>query len=589
MSTQPEMLTRALERAHTWLNPPFDKSTTERVQQILDEGSDAVLDHFGTDLHFGTAGLRGIMDAGTSRMNEYTTARAALGLARALLTHYADEIPKGVIVGYDARLNAREFAIVTVEVLVSAGIPVMFFDRISHTPLVAFSVKNTGALAGIMITSSHNPPQYNGFKVYWSNGAQIISPVDEQISEKMQSIDKYAGITRVPLEEAIEQKKVKLLGRDYVDTYIDWAMQTGFSGSYSHSLSEITVVYTPLHGAGGFYAEEVLQRGNIKSFIAVEQQMQPDGEFPTVSAPNPEKEDSWELALNLAQKKNADLVLANDGDADRIGVAIPDKAGDYRLLTGNEIGTLLLHYLLMQKKEQQKLNGNEFAVSTAVSTPLTRKIIESFGGFFVETLTGFKWMGNAADDHEKNGKSFVLAFEEAFGITFGTSRDKDGIIAIALVCEIAAWCKSRQADIAGYLDSIAIEYGIHLEDAAEKNYEGATGPETMKNLLARMRSNMPGSIAGFKVVKVRDVLNNEIYQDSQKTGESTGLPPQDLLTFYLEDGSWVSVRPSGTEPKIKAYVGVAVETGKESIDTDRQKASEKLNHLKNEAMQMLSV
>ena len=542
----------AFSIARRWTQAPFDAETRAEVQHLFDtQASDEIINRFGSALVFGTAGLRGVMGAGTAMMNRYTIAKAARALADALNAHYPGAAERGVVVGFDCRRHSAHFAEVTAGVLAAAGVKVMCYDRLTPTNLVPAAVRRLGAFAGIMITSSHNPKKYNGFKAFWSNGAQIVAPVDQQVSQCMATLDESA-IPCWSLEEAQAKGRLIVLGQEAIDAYVAWTVATATPRQHT----DVKVVYTPLGGTGWSICQAAFAKAGFTQVQVVAEEREPGPDFAGLDAPNPEVRETWTRALALATQTGADIVLANDGDADRLGVAVPTPGGDYQILTGNQIGAAMLTYLI-QALPPEQVNPKTFAICSVVSSPLTRAICEVFGISFQETLTGFKWMGNAAEARVQRGEHFLFAYEEAFGFTFGDSRDKDGVTAVLLWAEIAAWCKDRGIAVLDFLTEIYARAGVHLEGAAERYYEGHTGQDTMAAILAKLRQTPPTSIAGQAVVKVRDLLQRRVTINGECQPD-TALPPQDMLSFTMADGSWIAIRPSGTEPKIKAYVGVVM-------------------------------
>ncbi len=577
-------LDKAKTIAAQWAEPPFDEATRREVRTLLDQNDEeAILDRFGREMEFGTAGLRGIMGAGIYYMNEYTIARAARGLADCLHTHYPDAAKRGVVIGYDCRHHSETFARITASVIAATGIRTYLYTRLGPTPLVPFAVRRLHAKVGIMITSSHNPKAYNGFKVYWENGAQIIAPLDTQIAECIARAPEYHLIERLTMEQAIADGKINLLDDAAIGLYTDWAART----AAQRDARMVRVLYTPLHGTGYFCMHQAFEKAGFNDFHVVEAQRDPDPEFPTVSAPNPEKEDSLDMAREEAARIDADLIVASDGDTDRIGVAVRDSDGRYVTLTGNQIGTLMLYYLFDCLREKKALTGKEFAVASVVSSPMPAALCSFFGAEFHQTLTGFKWMGNVAEELVAQGKHFVLAYEEAFGVTFGDSRDKDAVISILLMSEAAAYCKQHGETLLHLMDRMYCDCGLYLEAAAEKNYEGAEGALQMDTIMKEIREHPPEAIQGSPVALMRDVLSGIEYKNGVACGR-VDLPSQNLIYFVLEDRSWLAIRPSGTEPKIKAYLGVVQPTTSEGIAADRQTLSTKLAALREAAVNLLS-
>lgn len=572
----------AVKKAGAWLGEGFDKLTRDHVWGLVSARNERELaECFGGELEFGTAGLRGILGIGSLRMNRYTVARAAYGLARCLMERYPLAAAAGVVIGYDCRRDSDVFARVTAEVLCAAGIRAFLFDSMVGTPQVPFAIRRLAAFAGVMITSSHNPPQYNGVKVYWGSGAQIISPVDKEIAERMPD-DWSFVVPRISLDEATEKGLLKMLGGEFIRSYADWAVET----ATPRDLGGVKVVYTPLGGMGWRFVSEAFSRAGCPDPIVVPEERDPSPSFAGLAAPNPEIPATLTRALALAREQQADLILATDGDSDRIGVAVADSGGDFVLLSGNQVGVLMLAYLLEYRKETC-WTGREFAVSSVVSTPMSARICAHYGARFVETLTGFKWMGSVSEELVQQGGDFVLAFEEAFGVTFGDSRDKDGVISVLLLAELASYCKIRGLTLLDWLDRLYQRHGLHLEDAAERFYEGVEGKPAMARVLSGLRAEPPAQLAGSRVVRVRDVLRGVVIEDGAET-PVTHLPSQDLLTFYTEDGSWVSIRPSGTEPKVKAYVGVVLPCTPVDMKQKKAEARERLALLKREAESLLA-
>ena len=574
---------KAMEIAKQWAAEPFDADTRAEVQALIDKNDiETIKNRFGASMQFGTAGLRGVMGAGRTMMNAYMIAKATTALALCLDEEYGDDaVHRGVVVGYDCRHNSEKFAKVTAGVLAANGIQVYLYDRLTPTNLVPFAIRKMGAFAGVMITSSHNPKVYNGYKVFWGNGAQIISPVDAQVASRMDKLPDI-GNHAMSVEEGVERGLIRMLGEETIEAYVDWVVKS----AVHTGATDVDIVYTPLGGTGWDCARRSFEKAGFKKVRVVEEEKTPSGDFAGLDAPNPERLDTWPRALKLAKDVHAEIVLANDGDADRLGVAIPFN-GEYKLLGGNQIGALMLYYLINHLPEDKR-NTDSFAICSVVSSPLTRAICEGMGVDFQETLTGFKWMGNVADERVKRGQNFIFAYEEAFGFTYSDARDKDGIISVVLLAELAADCKANGRKVSDILDEIYIKFGIHLEDAAEKFYEGLSGKDTMTKVLADLRNNPPHAIAGIDVVRVRDLLNSNIRNLADDSVEPViHLPKQDMLTFYLADNSWISLRPSGTEPKLKAYLGVICPTSEHEYPVLKAAAAVKLERIKNAVKQML--
>jgi phosphomannomutase len=543
---------RALrDLARQWRTDDPDPATQAELGQLLERGPEAdaeLADRFSSSLDFGTAGLRGILGAGPNRMNRAVVARATWGLAQELLTSVAQPAQRTVVVGGDARRMSPELAQDTANILASAGMRVFLFDEPVPTPFVAFAVKLLGAAAGVVVTASHNPPQYNGYKVYWGNGAQIVPPVDERIA---------AHIARAPAaREIMLHTAVARLGELH-------PVPADVSAKYLaavHALQvhpgagdrRLRIVYTPLHGVGDGLARSALSQAGFTDVTSVPEQQKPDGAFPTVAFPNPEERGTMDLAFALARRTNADLVLANDPDADRLAVAVPDRGQStgWRQLTGNEVGVLLGNYLLTEKPRA----GQRAVMASIVSTPVLGRMAKDLGVRYEETLTGFKWIANKAIEVEKEGISFVFGFEEALGYTVGdVVRDKDGISAALLVAEMAAVARERGRTLADELEVVARRWGAFASTQVNVTRTGEAGVVAIRAMMDGLRRQHPGRIDGDEVLSVAD-FDTRVRTDL-RTGEKTGLtlPRSNVLTFDLASGSRIIARPSGTEPKAKFY------------------------------------
>ena len=578
-----DIAAQSLAIAKQWASEPFDADTRKEVQALIDANDiEAIKNRFGASMQFGTAGLRGVMGAGRTMMNAYMIAKATKALALCLKEEYGDEaVRRGVVVGYDCRHNSEKFARVTAGVLAANGVHVYLYDRLTPTNLVPFAVRVKNAFAGVMVTSSHNPKIYNGYKVFWSNGAQIISPVDAQVASRMDKLGDI-GNEAVPIDDGVKCGLIEILSDAMIDAYTDWVVKS----AVHTGKTDVDIVYTPLGGTGWACTKAAFDKAGFKKVRVVEEEKTPSGDFAGLDAPNPERADTWPRALKLAHDVHAEIVLANDGDADRLGVAIPVN-GEYKVLGGNQIGALMLHYII-ENLADDKRNKDSFAICSVVSSPLTRAICENAGVDFQETLTGFKWMGNVADERAKRGQNFLFAYEEAFGFTYSDARDKDGIISVLLLAELAADCKAKGRRVIDVLEDIYVANGIHLEDAAERFYEGLSGKDTMAGVLANLRNNPPHAIAGIDVVRVRDLLNSRTVDlKSGDTAPVIHLPKQDMLTFYLADNSWISLRPSGTEPKLKAYLGVIGHASKDEYPIIKSALEVKLANIKKAVKEML--
>lgn len=539
-------MTELLRAARAWRDGDPDEETRAELSALIDAEDEAELRaRMSGRLAFGTAGLRGILGAGSQRMNRAIVLTTTAGLGAYLLDNVPDVRTRGVVIGYDGRHKSREFADDAASVLAKMGIVAHLFPELGPTPLVAYAVLALKAAGGIMITASHNPPAYNGYKVYWENGAQIIPPHDVGIARAIDAIGPANEVARMSHERA--SSLLRDIPGTLVDDYLDAIVGLLPRRDVRPPLS---IVFTPLHGAGGELGKKALERAGFLQVDMVAEQAAPDGDFPTVAFPNPEEPGAMDLALELAKKKNADLVLANDPDADRLAVAVPDGEGGYVQLTGNEVGVLLGHYLLTEGRE----GDDRLVISTIVSSPMLGNIASAMGIAYEETLTGFKWIANRAMDlAAREHKRFVFGYEEALGYSVGeVVRDKDGISAACLFAELAAVCKERGGSILGELERIARRYGLWVSSQRSVTVSGPDGRERMAAYMQTLRSSLPEAIGGKKVIASRDYLASTRTTADGKTTK-LGLPTSDVLTFELEGGDRVIVRPSGTEPKIKFY------------------------------------
>ena len=541
-----------------WLaNPYFDEATKEELRAI--EGDEKeIKERFYADLEFGTAGLRGIIGAGTNRMNVYTVRKATQGLANYIKSVGAQE--KGVAIAYDSRHMSPEFADEAALCLAANGIKAYVFESLRPTPELSFAVRTLKCTAGINVTASHNPPEYNGYKVYWEDGAQITPPHDTGIMAEVKAVTDYANVKTMDKDAAVTAGLYEVIGANIDDLYIEaLKSQVIHWDSIREVSKDLKIVYTPLHGTGNIPARRVLKELGFEHVYVVKEQELPDGDFPTVSYPNPEAEEAFELGLKLAKEVDADLVLATDPDADRLGVHVKDKDGVYHTLTGNMSGCLLEEYELSQRKAANgSLPEDGAVVSTIVTTNMAGTIARSYGLRFIEVLTGFKYIGQQILGFEQSGKgTYLFGFEESYGCLAGTyARDKDACVAVMMLCEVASWCKKNNMTLWDEMLAMYEKYGYYREGLETKTLKGIDGAAQIQELMSNSRKNPPKKLGGFDVLAVRDYK-----EDTRKdtvTGEvtKTGLPESNVLYYELSDNAWCCMRPSGTEPKIKYYFGV---------------------------------
>ena len=544
------------EKYNEWLNDDcFDDETKKELESIRGN-EEEIKDRFYKELEFGTAGLRGVIGAGTNRMNKYTVGRATQGLAN-FINKMKIENPS-VVISYDSRHMSKEFSEITALVLNANGIKVNLSDNLRPVPELSFSVRYLNATAGIMITASHNPPEYNGYKVYWSDGAQIVPPIDKGIIDEVLSIEDFSLIKTINKNEAIEAGLLNYVGEEIDDAFINALKSSCLNPEIiKKEAKNVKIVYTPLHGAGNLPVQRILKELGFENVYVVPEQEKPDGDFPTVSYPNPEDPKAFELALKLAKEVDADVVLATDPDADRLGVFSKMSNGEYVSYTGNMSALLICEYELSQKKEKGILPNNGAIITTVVSSELTKAIAENYGAKVFETLTGFKWIGEKIRKfEEENSYKYLFGFEESYGCLIAPhARDKDGISAVMALCEATAFYKNKGWSLWEQMIKIYEKYGYYREGQVSIVLKGADGAEEIKNKMAKMRSNPPTELAGLNVLEVRDYQEHVIKKADGEVSE-TDLPTSNVLYYELSNNSWCCVRPSGTEPKIKFYMGV---------------------------------
>ena len=541
-----------------WLaNPYFDEATKAELRAISEDEKE-IKERFYADLEFGTAGLRGIIGAGTNRMNVYTVRKATQGLANYIKSVGAQE--KGVAIAYDSRRMSPEFADEAALCLAANGIKAYVFDALRPTPELSFAVRTLKCTAGINITASHNPPEYNGYKVYWEDGAQITPPHDTGIMAEVKAVTDYANVKTMSKEDAVAAGLYEVIGANIDDPYIEaLKSQVIHWDSIREVSKDLKIVYSPLHGTGNVPARRVLKELGFENVYVVKEQELPDGEFPTVSYPNPEAEEAFELGLKLAKEVDADLVLATDPDADRLGVRVKDKDGVYHTLTGNMSGCLLEEYELSQRKAAAgSLPEDGAVVSTIVTTNMAGAIAKSYGLRFIEVLTGFKYIGQQILGFENSGKgTYLFGFEESYGCLIGThARDKDAIVATMALCEAADYYKTQGKTLWDAMIDMYEKYGYYKDDIQSITLKGIEGLQKIQEILETLRNDTPAEIAGYKVLSARDYKKDTV--KNLETGEvtATGLPSSNVLYYDLSDDAWLCVRPSGTEPKVKFYYGV---------------------------------
>ena len=558
-----------LKEYEKWCTEPsFDEETKKELLEI--KGNDEeIKDRFYKELEFGTAGLRGVIGMGTNRMNKYTVGKATQGLANYIIEQGTQD--KGVAISYDSRRMSDEFSLQTALILNANGIKTYLFEKLRPVPELSFAVRQLGCTAGIMITASHNPPKYNGYKVYWDDGSQIVAPRDKDIIAKVRAISDFKEIKTMSKEEAIKKGLFNVVGTEMDDKYINTLKNLVLNPEIvKEEGKKLKIVYTPLHGTGNTVTSRLLKELGFENVYVVPEQEKPDGNFPTVDYPNPEDKKAFKLALELAKKVDADVVLANDPDADRLGIYAKDtKTGEYMTYTGNMSALLIAEYRISQMKEKGLLPADGMFITTIVSSELAKAIAKNYGLECIEVLTGFKNIGAVIKKaEEKKDKTYVFGFEESYGCLIGDyARDKDGISAVMSLCEAAAYYKSKGMTLWDQMMKIYEKYGFYKEEQVSIVLEGADGAEKIKSMMTNMRNNLPEKIGKYKVIEFKDVELDEI--KNLVTGEQrkTGLPKSNVLYYELENNAWCCVRPSGTEPKIKLYMGVKADS-MESAEKD---------------------
>lgn len=541
-----------------WIaNPYFDEATKEELKSIAEDENE-IKERFYMDLEFGTAGLRGIIGAGTNRMNIYVVRRATQGLANYIAK--VDKKSQGVAIAYDSRHMSPEFAQEAALCLAANGIKAYIFETLRPTPELSFAVRHLGCVAGINVTASHNPPEYNGYKVYWEDGAQITPPHDSGIMGEVKAISDWNTVKTMDKAEAEKAGLFEVIGKEVDDAYMaELKKQVIHMDAIQAEGKNLKIVYTPLHGTGNIPARRILKELGFENVYVVKEQELPDGDFPTVSYPNPEAAEAFELGLKLAKEVDADLVLATDPDADRLGVRVKDKNGEYHDLTGNMSGCLLANYEISQRKAVNgSLPEDGALIKTIVTTNLADAIAKGYGVKLIEVLTGFKFIGQQILGFEKSGKgSYLFGFEESYGCLIGTyARDKDAISATAALCEAAAYYKEKGMTLWDAMVEMYEKYGYYKDEVKSIGLKGIEGLAKIQEIMEYFRAHTPSDFAGHKVLAVRDYKADTVKDLATGEVKPTGLPSSNVLYYELEDNAWLCVRPSGTEPKIKFYYGV---------------------------------
>ena len=556
-----------MEKYKEWLENPFFDAETKAELLGIQEDEKEIESRFYKDLEFGTAGLRGVIGAGTNRMNKYTVRKATQGLAISILKTGKEFADKGVVIAYDSRHMSKEFAFEAALTLNANGIKAYVFDALRPTPELSFAVRHLQTAAGIVITASHNPKQYNGYKVYWDDGGQLPPKDSDRVLADIASVKNIAGIEIADYDESIQNGLLTIIGKEVDDAYLNSLKTLSINVDELQDVAkDLKIVYTPFHGAGYKLVTRILEETGFHNVTSVPEQIEPDGEFPTVVSPNPEEKAAFKLAIALSEQIDADLTLGTDPDSDRVGVVVKDENGEYFVLEGNQTGLLLADYILSQRTEKGTMPENPYCISTIVSSNLTEVICKHFGVEYMNVLTGFKFFGEKIHQYDDNGlKNYVMGFEESFGYLIGTFvRDKDAVVACMMLAEMAAFYKKKGMTLYDALQSLYAKYGYCFERTIAFTLEGLDGIATISNAMTTLRTNPPANFGEVKIAALRDYQNCK--RTDLATGEVTDVDSHksNVLYFEVNETDWFCIRPSGTEPKIKVYLGVARNTKAEA-------------------------
>jgi len=566
-----------IERAKDYISKEKDENFKKQVEELLADASEGAKkeleDRFYQNLEFGTGGLRGVIGGGYNRMNTLVVKSATQGLATYIIKTFPQKAKKGelkAVIAFDSRHYSAEFSQACALIFAANGIKTFLFSSLRPTPELSFAIRHLGCDTGIVVTASHNPPQYNGYKAYWNDGSQVIPPHDVGIIEEVNNVK---DIKEIPLQEALDKGLLKIIDKEVDEPYQAMVKSRLFRPALiKEKAHEVKIVYTPLHGTGAFHVEKVLGDLGLK-VITVPEQREGNGDFPTVAFPNPEEAAALDMAIKLGAKEKADVVMATDPDADRFGIAVPNKQGGFTLVTGNQMGVLLADYIFLSLKELGKLPKNAAMVNSIVTTGMQKKVAEYYGGECAECLTGFKWIADVMrkwEQGELGGKSYVFGTEESYGYNVETEvRDKDGVSAAAMTAEMTLYWRSKGKSLLDRLDELYAICGYWQELGISKYFKGPEGPSIMNGIMEEYRKNPPKTLGGIEITRVRDIKNG-----------ADGLAPSDVLQFFLADGTVVSARPSGTEPKIKFYATCCAKVGSGGLEEAKASAARKLDVIK---------
>ncbi|WIF96108.1 phospho-sugar mutase [Caminicella sporogenes] len=570
-----------MEKYNEWISSPyFDEETKEELLKIKDDEKE-IEDRFFKELEFGTGGLRGVIGAGTNRINKYNIRKATQGFANYILKNAENAKNRGVVIAYDSRHKSPEFAKEAALVLNANGIKAYLFESLRTTPELSFTVRELGCAGGIVITASHNPPEYNGYKVYGEDGGQLVPKFANMVIEEIRNINDFSEVKYIDEKEALDKGLLNMIGEEIDRKYIDKVKSLVIRKDVIENMKDFKIVYTPLHGTGAMPVKRVLNEIGFENVIVEPKQEIPDSNFSTVKYPNPEEHDAFKLAIKLAEKENADIIIGTDPDCDRVGAVVKNKNGEYVVLTGNQTGALLIDYIL---SSMESIPENGVIVKTIVTSELGAVIAKSYGVEVINTLTGFKFIGEKIKEFEQNkDKKFIFGYEESYGYLAGTFvRDKDGVIASMLIAEMAAYYKSKGMTLLDGLKNIYEKYGYYKEDLKSITLKGKEGIEKIGRIMNDFRNNPPLNIEDIRVKIIRDYKESLSKNILDKTENKLDLPKSNVLHFTLEDGSWFAIRPSGTEPKIKIYFSVVSDSEKnaeDKLNIIRKFVLEKINEI----------
>ncbi len=546
-----ELIKNVKQTALTWLGDEFDEQTRQQVKALLDGSENDLIDAFYRELEFGTGGLRGIMGAGTNRMNEYIVSMATQGLANYLIEQFTHLSSIKVAIAYDNRNNSRLYAETAASIFTANDIDVYLFDSLRPTPELSFAIRHYGCQSGLVITASHNPKEYNGYKVYWEDGGQIIAPHDSNIIAEVKKIKSISQVKKNG-----QPARLRMIGEETDRLYLDRLKELSLSPEVIKKWKDIKIVFTPIHGSSVNLVPEALKSYGFNNIINIPEQDVTDGNFPTVISPNPEESAALQMALDKAMETDADLVMGTDPDGDRVGVAVKNNKGDFILLNGNQTASILLYYILKRWQELNRFKGKEYIVKTIVTTELLSEIASKFGVECYDVLTGFKYIAGLMSKYEGE-KTFIAGFEESYGYLAGDLvRDKDAVLSCALIAEATAWALDQGKTLFDMLTDLYLEFGFYKESLLSIVRKGKSGAEEISSMMERFRNSPPESLNGIPVMLVNDYLKQKSFDSINHLRRDIDLPKSNVLQFFLRDGSVISIRPSGTEPKIKFYIGV---------------------------------